>query len=134
MSHGARARRRYGTSGAAGEAQAGFPHVRRTHCPRHAARRAGLDEASARLDALLCLVAHLDDTCVLHRGGATVELAYFGLLPHAVGKGQGGAMLTAAVDRMCLDRRLSPGGSGDLLSATLFLDTLEERTSPPCKP
>ena len=29
-----------------------------------------------------------------------VELCYFGLLPHAVGKGQGGAMLTAAVDRM----------------------------------
>lgn len=32
--------------------------------------------------------------------GRSVELAYFGLLPHAVGKGQGGAMLTAAVDRM----------------------------------
>lgn len=35
-----------------------------------------------------------------HDDGRTVELAYFGLLPHAVGKGQGGAMLTAAVDRM----------------------------------
>jgi len=34
-----------------------------------------------------------------HNDGRTVELAYFGLLPHAVGKGQGGAMLTAAVDR-----------------------------------
>ena len=32
--------------------------------------------------------------------GRSVELVYFGLLPHAVGKGQGGAMLTAAVDRM----------------------------------
>jgi triphosphoribosyl-dephospho-CoA synthase len=35
---------------------------------------------------------------------------------------------------MCLDRGLSPGGSGDLLSATLFLDTLDERTSLPCRP
>ena len=32
--------------------------------------------------------------------GRSVELCYFGLLPHAVGKGQGGAMLTAAVDRI----------------------------------
>ena len=38
-------------------------------------------------------LARLDD-------GRSVELCYFGLLPHAVGKGQGGAMLTAAVDRM----------------------------------
>ena len=35
-----------------------------------------------------------------HEDGRTVELSYFGLLPHAVGKKQGGAMLTAAVDRM----------------------------------
>ena len=38
-------------------------------------------------------LARLDD-------GRSVELVYFGLMPHAVGKGQGGAMLTAAVDRM----------------------------------
>lgn len=38
-------------------------------------------------------LARLDDQ-------KSVELCYFGLLPHAVGKGQGGAMLTAAVDRM----------------------------------
>ncbi len=34
-----------------------------------------------------------------HDDGRTVEIAYFGLLRHAVGKGQGGAMLTAAVDQ-----------------------------------
>jgi GNAT superfamily N-acetyltransferase len=38
-------------------------------------------------------LARLDD-------GRSVELCYFGLMPHAVGKGQGGAMLTAAIDRM----------------------------------
>jgi triphosphoribosyl-dephospho-CoA synthase len=29
---------------------------------------------------------------------------------------------------------LSPGGSGDLLSATLFLDALDERGFRPCRP
>jgi GNAT superfamily N-acetyltransferase len=31
--------------------------------------------------------------------GETVELVYFGLLPHAVGTGQGGVLLSAAVER-----------------------------------
>jgi N-acetylglutamate synthase-like GNAT family acetyltransferase len=31
--------------------------------------------------------------------GGTVEIAYFGLLPYAIGTGQGGALLTAAVER-----------------------------------
>lgn len=31
--------------------------------------------------------------------GDTVEIAYFGLLPHAVGKGHGGPLLSAAVER-----------------------------------
>jgi len=138
-SHGARARRRYGTSGAAGEAQAGFPHVRRHALPElRAARRAGLDEASARLDALLSLVAHLDDTCVLHRGGPAASRAVQAGAKAVLAAGgcrtPQGRQHFAALDRLCLERRLSPGGSGDLLSATLFLDTLEERTSPPCRP
>jgi triphosphoribosyl-dephospho-CoA synthase len=148
-SHGARARRRYGTSGAAGQAQAGFPHVRSRALPAlHAARRAGLDEASARLDALLALVAHLDDTCVLHRGGAAASSAVQAGARAVLAAGGCGTALgrqyLAALDRMCLERRWSPGGSGDLLSATLFLDTLAEhtsrrfarpeRTSVPCKP
>ena len=57
-SHGAQVRRRYGVSGATGEAQAGFPHVRLHALPAlRAARRSGADEASARLDALLALMA-----------------------------------------------------------------------------
>ena len=137
-SHGANARLRYGVSGAAGEAQAGFPHVRLHALPAlRAARRAGADEGSARLEALLALMANLDDTCVLHRGGAE------GL--HALQSGaqavrDAGGVRTfegrrrfTALDDMCLTRRLSPGGSGDLLSATLFLDALDEGEALPCR-
>jgi triphosphoribosyl-dephospho-CoA synthase len=137
-SHGAVARRRYGVGGAVGQAQAGFPHV-----PLHAlpalrvARRAGADEGPARIEALLALMAHLDDTCVLHRDGpAGLRALQAGA--RVVLKAGGyrtpqGRRHFAALDDMCLTHRISPGGSGDLLSVTLFLDTLDERTTAPCK-
>jgi triphosphoribosyl-dephospho-CoA synthase len=137
-SHGARARLRYGVSGAAGEAQAGFPHVRLHALPAlRAARRSGADEGTARLEALLSLMANLDDTCVLHRGGSAGLRALQAGARAVVDAGgfrtPEGRRRFTALDDMCLTRRLSPGGSGDLLSATLFLDALEERPSQPCR-
>jgi len=138
-SHGAQARRRYGVGGAAGEAQAGFPHVRLHALPAlRAARHAGADEGSARLTALLTLMATVDDTCVLHRGGsdglrALQSGAKAVLDAGGIGTARG-RRLFAALDELCLSRRLSPGGSGDLLSVTLFLDALHERGSQTCRP
>jgi len=147
-SNGALARRRYGARGAADEAQSGFPHVRLHALPAlHAARRSGADESTARLEALLALMARLEDTCVLHRGGpdglrAVQSGAQAVLAAGGIGTPQGRRHFIA-LDDMCLTRRLSPGGSGDLLSATLFLDALDglfsrrfarpERTAPPCR-
>ncbi|WP_445170486.1 triphosphoribosyl-dephospho-CoA synthase [Mycolicibacterium sp. Dal123E01] len=137
-SHGAQARRRYGVTGAAGEAQQGFPHVLLAVEALSAARQSGADEASARLTALLTLMATLDDTCVLHRGGldglralqsgarAVLDAGGIGT-PH-------GRRSFIALDAMCVDRRLSPGGSGDLLAATLFLDALDGRRVRSCRP
>jgi triphosphoribosyl-dephospho-CoA synthase len=139
LSHGAAARRRYGVGGALGQAQQGFPHVRRHALPAlDTARRSGSDEASARLSALLSLMAHLDDTCVLHRGG-TDGLRAVQAGAQAVQTAGGcstpeGRRRLVELDRMCLTRNLSPGGSGDLVSVTLFLDTLSERAAQPCKP
>jgi triphosphoribosyl-dephospho-CoA synthase len=138
-SHGAQARARYGVSGAAGEAQGGFTHVRLHALPAlRAARQSGADEGSARLAALLALMATLDDTCVLHRGGLDGLRA---LQRGAQAVLDAGGMCTprgrrhfTTLDRMCLTQRLSPGGSADLLSATLFLDSLQRRTVPPCRP
>lgn len=138
-SHGAQARRRYGVSGAAGEAQAGFPHVRLHALPAlRAARHAGADEGTARLTALLTLMATVDDTCVLHRGGsdglsALQSGAQAVLDAGGIGTVRGRRRF-AALDELCLSRRLSPGGSGDLLSTTLFLDALDERGSQTCRP
>ncbi|MBV8556519.1 MAG: triphosphoribosyl-dephospho-CoA synthase, partial [Planctomycetaceae bacterium] len=77
LSHGEQARLRYGAAGARGEAQAAFPHAVRIGLPvLRAARARGMPEDCARLDALMAIMASLDDTCLLHRGGpAALEAA-----------------------------------------------------------
>jgi triphosphoribosyl-dephospho-CoA synthase len=143
-SHGTLARSRYGVAGAQGQAQLGFPDVRRHALPAlRAARRRGADEASARLQALLALMAELDDTCVLHRGGAeglrAVRAGAGAVLAAGGCHTQLGRRRLTDLDRLCAARGLSPGGSGDLLSATLFLDALavgdvQEEGARSCKP
>jgi triphosphoribosyl-dephospho-CoA synthase len=138
-SHGAQARMRYGVPGAAGEAQAGFPHVRLHSLPAlHAARRRGADEGTVRLEALLALMATLDDTCVLHRGGATglsaVQDGARAVLATGGISTLQGRRRFIALDDLCLSRRLSPGGSGDLLSVTMFLDALDGTGARRCRP
>ena len=125
--HGARACRRYGVRGARGEACAGFPHVVNVGLPAMwAARAHGVDETHARLDALMAIMASLDDTCLLHRGGLpALEAAQSGA--RAV-LAAGGSSTTAGwrallrLDADLLTRHASPGGCADLLAACLFLD------------
>jgi len=133
LSHGERARLRYGAAGARGEAQAAFPHAIRVGLPAlRAARDRGVPENCARLDALMAIMASLDDTCLLHRGGlAALEAAKAGA--RAV-LAVGGTATPAGHERLhrlhaeLMARWASPGGSGDLLAVTLFLDRLEGRS------
>lgn len=135
VTHGLRVVELYGVSGARGEAQRGFPHVVRVGLPRLiAARHAGLAENEARLDALLAIMAQLDDTCLLHRGGwsALVAAKTGARLVLACGgsSSASGRQALAQLDADLLARNASPGGSADLLAATLFLDFV---TRPPAE-
>jgi triphosphoribosyl-dephospho-CoA synthase len=134
-SHGEQARRRYGAAGAAGEARAGFPHTTTVALPALRRARAtvadeeGADEDSARLDALMSAMATLEDTCLLHRGGPTgLRLVRTGAAAVLAAGGSGtrlGRRRLDTLDRLCRERRLSAGGSGDVLAATLFVDALD---------
>jgi len=128
-SHGSRARRLHGLPGARQEALAGYPHLFGVALPAlQAAQRRGAARQRAALQALFALVAVLPDTNLLHRGGAS------GL---AFARGQARAFLdrggvlapgwqerAQAVHRAFVARRLSPGGSADLLAAALLVDRL----------
>ena len=128
-SHGVQAARRYGVGGARAEARAGFPHALRLALPvLRAGRRRGDDPRCIRLDALLAVMARLDDTCLLHRGGReALDCAQRGarrVLQLGGSATQAGAHALLELDRALLARRASPGGAADLLAASLFLDAV----------
>ena len=136
-SHGGEARRRYGARGARWEAAHGFPSLYEIGLPalRRAALLAPGDAEAARVQACFALIAALEDTNLLHRGGpaglrfaqrATREFLDAG------GVGQRDWRERAcAVHRAFVARNLSPGGSADLLAMSLFVQACET-PSPLC--
>ena len=129
-SHGTAALLRFGAGGARAQAAAGFPHVLAVGLPALRLGRllAPRDLEAARVQTFFTLLQSVEDTNLLHRGGAE-GLAFArqqasGFLA-AGGVGQAGWRDRAAcVHRGFVARRLSPGGCADLLAATVFLDGL----------
>ena len=70
-SHGNGGRRRFGAGGARVEAACGFPSVYKVGLPalRAGARKAAGRSEPARVEACFALIAALEDTNLLHRGG-----------------------------------------------------------------
>jgi triphosphoribosyl-dephospho-CoA synthase len=128
-SHGGRARMLMPAAGALEQARAGFRPVIDAGLPAlEAARVRGAPEAVAQLNALLALMAVVDDTCLLFRGGVAdlrrVQAGAAAVLDAGGVETPGGRAAFVDLDGWMAERRLSPGGSGDLLAATLLLDTL----------
>ena len=130
VSHGDVVRERYGTSGARGEAYGNFPHIVKIGLPAlKEARNSGRTERDSRLAALLAIMSRLDDTCVLYRGGPEAQRIVHEGAARVIkvggpGRPKGNAELIALGQEL-VGLHISPGGSADLLAATLFLDALE---------
>lgn len=116
--HGGRAVEQYGVLGARGEAMAGFPHARRA---------CGVLEERGMLPALLTLLAEVDDTNLLHRGGPS-GLLFVQEQAREILAGPEAAYPARleALDRACIARNLSPGGCADLLALGMLLDRTRE--------
>ncbi len=125
-SHGAEVRRRTGRDGARREAALAFPGVFEIGLPAYrAARLAGLDANAASLQTLFALMAAVDDTTVLYRGG--LAAGSFVRTSAASFLADGGCHQTGwfekaeALHRAFVERNLSAGGCADLLACTLLV-------------
>lgn len=126
-SPGQRMQRTHRVAGVREQAAAGFPLLRDVALPAlRAAQVAGHPPAAAHAHVLLALMAQVDDLNLLHRGGA--EGLRFAQ-QHAQGFVARGSVWQAdwhaqlqAMGEAFVARRLSPGGSADLLACTVFLD------------
>ena len=130
LSHGQFVARRYGTGGARAEAAAGFPAALELGLPAYRATLAATgDSERAAIQALFTLMSELEDTNLLWRGG--LDGLTHGRRSAAAFLEAGGVFAddwrahAAAIDRDFVARRLSPGGSADLLGVTLFLAALD---------
>jgi len=127
-SHGAKVARQHGAGGAREEAAAGFPSLFAVAIPALADGRrfAPGDAEAARVHALMTLIARVEDTNLLYRGGRP-GLAF--AQHHArrfLAAGGCGApdwhARAAAIHQAFIARRLSPGGCADLLAMALFVE------------
>lgn len=125
-SHGGLVRRRTGRDGARREAARAFPGVFETGIPTYrAARLAGLDDNAASIQTLFALMASIDDTTVLYRGGleagSFVRRSAADFLADGGCRQPGWFAKAEALHRAFIARNLSAGGCADLLACTLLV-------------
>jgi triphosphoribosyl-dephospho-CoA synthase len=133
MSKGMRAALRHGLRSARHEAADGFPVLFEQTLPAmQSARAQGHGHERCRLQALFQTMAVLQDTNLVHRGGMSAlhwaQAAARDFLA-AGGATQPNAFEVAARLHLAfVARRLSPGGSADMLAAACLVDRLSTGT------
>jgi triphosphoribosyl-dephospho-CoA synthase len=139
FSHGTTALRLYGAGGARSEAAGGFRSVYEVGWPalREGQSLQPADPEAPIIQACFALIAVVGDTNLLHRGGPeglryAADAASSFLSQGGVGTADWRTR-AAAVHAAFVARRLSPGGSADLLAMTLFIDALESAGRSPTK-
>lgn len=125
-SHGRQVARDYGCGGAREQAAQAFPAVFELALPRLQQGLArGLDVQRAQLDALFSLMADLDDSNILYRGGEQGSLMVRTLAAQYLARGGSARedwyQQALLCHRHLVAQRLSPGGAADLLAGCWFV-------------
>ena len=130
-SHGYFTWKKYGVKGARHEAVAGFPHVFDIGLPALQASLArGADLPRAMVQCFFVLMANLEDTNLLYRGGIPgmtwAQSAARDFLDNGGIFQPSWFARALEAHRALVARRLSPGGCADMLAAVLFVHDLQE--------
>lgn len=127
ITNGIKAVRKYGVHGAKAEAQLAFPHIRKYSLPVFKKSLTQFDYETAKIHSFLALMANLDDTCLLHRGG--LEGLNYAKKYAAKVFTTGKLDELETMNERFKERNLSPGGSADLLAATIYLYKINQFVS-----
>lgn len=132
LSHGEALLLARGMQGVRGEAAQGYPQLAQTLLPYLRSQRSGRHvPGGARivlLRALVKLMAELEDTNVVHRGGPDALVSHRAFCRALDERGVSDDELVytlAAYDRELIRTNVSPGGAADLLSLGIFFSLLE---------
>lgn len=126
---------KYGITGIRGEVENGFPSVINHGLPALAdAFNKGATINDALVHALIALMTVVEDSNVIWRTDYETLLEVQRIAKDILNLGsvftEKGRMAIAETERYFLQRRISPGGSADLLSVTITLYLLEHKEFP----
>lgn len=132
-SHGLLAAARHGAGGARLEAALGYPSIFDLALPTlRKSLRCGLKRRQALVQTLFVLIAHLEDTNLLYRGGASgLDFAQAAARDFLAAGGAAAPSWENRARVICdafVARNLSPGGAADLLAATWFVHLVTGRS------
>lgn len=130
LTHGERLYVEKGFSGIRGEAEMGFPTVEHTSLPRlRELKHEKISREQKLLDVLFHLMSVSDDSNIVNRGGLEaleyVKSISRGALEERIIHEEGFREKILEMNNLFIEKNISPGGSADLLSITIFLGLLE---------
>jgi triphosphoribosyl-dephospho-CoA synthase len=130
LTYGERLYLEKGFSGIRGEAERGFPIVEQISLPRlRELKYRNMNREQKLLDVLFHIMSVSDDSNIVNRGGLEalefVKTASREFLESGIINEDGYSEKILEMNKLFVEKNISPGGSADLLSITIFFGMLE---------